>query len=320
MDLIFEPLSIISIITILFIISGLILAFYRKYSITFTLIIINFVVFIITFFFKEGLFSELAFRSLYLSIEQMPQLYTLFTSIFLHGDFLHLLFNMFMFLLIATSFEEKIGAKKFLAIYLVTGFFAALFHVLLVPLFVGDFNPNIGLIGASGAISGILGAYAVSYPKDRVYFPIIFIIKMPVLVAGLIYLSLQTMYTFADSGSNVAYLAHIGGFISGALIAFIFIKNKGSGLYEQVPIEKRFYDSYNPPKLKKIDFSSLEQFATTPELKNILTKIKNENVPQVRDIWLEHFLEKTICPTCGKSLNHFDRKIWCDSCSFKKNY
>ena len=239
---------------------------------------------------------------------------------FLHADFLHILFNMFMFLLIATTFEERIGAKKFLTIYLVTGVCAALFHVLLVPLFFGNISPNTGLIGASGAISGILGAYAVSYPKDKVFFPIVFIIRMPVLVAGLIFLTMQTLYAVSDTNSNIAYLAHIGGFISGAVIAFIFIKNKGSGLYEQVPIEKRFYDSFSPPKLDKIDFSDLKEFATTPELKEMLVKIKNENVPQVRDIWLDHFFEKAVCPKCGNKLNHFNKKIWCENCGFKKNY
>jgi len=320
MDLIFQPLSLISIATIIFIISGLAFAFYKKYSVTFALIIINFIVFIFSLIFHEELIGELAFRPIYLSIDQIPQIYTVFTSMFLHGDFLHILFNMFMFLLIATTFEEKIGAKKFLAIYISTGVFAALFHVLLVPLFFENINPNIGLIGASGAISGILGAYAVSFPKDRVFFPIIFIIRMPVLVAGILFLSIQTMFTFTDSSSNIAYLAHIGGFISGAIIAFIFVKNKGYGLYEKVPIEKRFYDSYNPQKPEKINFKELEQFADTPELKDMLMKIKNENVPQVRDIWLEHFFEKTVCPKCGKSLNHFNHSIWCESCGFKKSY
>jgi len=320
MDIIFQPLSMISIVTILFIILGLIFAFYKKYQITFSLITINLIVFIISLLFYEELIGELAFKPLYLSIEQIPQMYTVFTSMFLHGDFLHILFNMFMFLLIATSFEEKIGSKKFLAIYLVTGVFAALFHVLLVPLLTGDLNPNIGLIGASGAISGILGAYAVSYPKDRVFFPIIFIIRMPVLIAGVLFLSMQTFFALTDNSSNIAYLAHIGGFICGAIIAFIFIKSKGPGLYEKVPIEKRFYDSFNPPKLEKIDFSELNQFANTFELKEMLAKIKKETVPQVRDIWLEHFFEKAVCPKCGKSLDHFDRKVWCESCGFKTKY
>lgn len=320
MDLIIEPLSVVSIATIIFIILGLVYAFYKKYSITFALIVINFVVFMISVFFREQLIIELAFRQIYLSFEQFPQIYTIFTSMFLHADFLHILFNMFMFLLIAPSFEEKIGAKKFLAIYISTGIFAALFHVLLFPLLFQNVNPYIGLIGASGAISGILGAYAVAYPKDRVFFPIIFIIRIPVLVAGILFLSIQTMFAFGDSGSNIAYLAHIGGFISGAIIAFVFVKNKGRGLYEQVPIEKRFYDSYSPMKPKKLDFSSLRKLADTPELQDMLNKIEKETVPQVRDIWLEHFLEKAVCPKCKSSLSNFDGKAWCERCGFKIKY
>jgi len=52
----------------------------------------------------------------------------------------------------------------------------------------------------------------------------------------------------------------------------------------------------------------------------MLKRIESETVPQVRDIWLDHFLEKTKCPKCGKTLNHLDNEIWCESCGFKSNY
>ena len=227
---------------------------------------------------------------------------------------------MFMFILIAPSFENRIGAKKFLLIYIVTGICAALFHSLVAPLLTGGFNPYIGLIGASGAISGVLGAYATAYPKDRVFFPVFFIIRMPVLVAGLIFLTMQTFFIFVGGDPQVAYLAHVGGFLSGIILATIIIRRKGPGLYEQVPIEKRTYDSYAPERKRKIDYSNLRKLATTPELKKMLDKIEKENVPQVQDIWLEHFLEKTKCPKCKTPLNHFNGKIWCEKCDFKSNY
>jgi len=62
-------------------------------------------------------------------------------------------------------------------------------------------------------------------------------------------------------------------------------------------------------KTPKIDFSDLKKLATSPELKEELKSIEKETVPQVRDVWLEHFLEKTKCPKCGKSLNHFDKNF-----------
>jgi membrane associated rhomboid family serine protease len=322
MDVIVQPLSIISIFTIVFIITTIIIAYYKKWMMTFSIIAISFVVFIISIIFTDEIIGELAFKPIYLTVERSPQVYTLFTSMFLHStiDPLHIIFNMFMFILVAPSFENRIGAKKFLIIYILTGICAAISHAVIAPLMTQPFNPYIGLIGASGAISGILGAYAFSYPKDKVFFPVFFIIRMPVLIAGAIFLAIQTGFILMGGDPHIAYLAHVGGFISGIIVAAILIRRRGVGLYEQVPYEKRFINSYAPPKAKKVDFSKLDDLANTPDLKEMLNKIKNENVPQVRDIWIEHFFEKARCPRCSSKLSHFNRSFWCESCGFKSKY
>jgi len=323
MDIIVLPLSTVSIFTIIFIIAALIFALYKKWMMTYAIIAISFIVFVISIIFSKAIMGELAFKPIYLSFESFPQLYTLFSSMFLHSIVspLHIIFNMFMFLLIAPNFENRIGAKKFLAIYIVTGFCAAIAHSLIAPFFSN--NPEIskiGLVGASGAIAGVLGAYALSYPRDMVFFPVFFIIRMPVIYAGIIFLVMQTLFIVMPGESNVAYSAHIGGFIAGIILAAIFIRKKGPALNEPVTREQRIYNSYSPQRPRKIDFSELKKLATTRELKEMLGKIKDENVPQVRDIWLEHFLEKINCPKCGSSLNHFDRKIWCEKCDFRSKY
>ena len=146
------------------------------------------------------------------------------------------------------------------------------------------YNPEIGLIGASGAISGILGAYAYAFPRDKVYFPIIIVVRMPVLYAGFIFLSVQSYYIFAGAESNVAYLAHIGGFISGIIISALLIRKKDE--WDQ-PISKRSYDDQ---KLREIDFSKLRELADTPELMGIVDKIEKETIPQARDMWFDHFM------------------------------
>lgn len=322
MDIIINMLSTISIITIAFIIVSLIFAYYKKWLMTFSIIVINIAVYVLQLVFSPDLTIELAFRSIYLTAEQFPQLYTLFTSMFLHStaDPLHLIFNMFYFILIAPSFEDRVGTKKFVIIFLLTGVCAALFHVFLSPTFSNDpmFSYR-GMIGASGAISGILGAYAFSYPKDQVFFPIIFIVRIPILIAGLIYLSIQTLFVFGEQ-SNIAYLAHIGGFLSGVLISAILIKRKGPGLFETTDKKNVYFDSYTPQKKYKIDYQELNKLATTDELKNILKKVENENVPQVQAIWLEHFFEKARCPKCGGKLGHFDQKVTCERCDFKTRF
>jgi len=322
MDIMIQVLSPISIFIIVFIIVSLVAAYYKKWMLTFAITLINFVIFVLSLLFSPVVINELAFKPIYLTIEQIPQIYTLFTSMFLHStrDFFHILFNMIMFILIAPSFEEKIGAKKFIAIYILTGICAALFHSVIAPILTDGTNPYIGLIGASGAISGILGAYAAAYPKDKVFFPVFFIIRMPVLVAGIIFLTIQTFYILTGGESNIAYLAHVGGFIAGIILGMLLIRSKGPGLYEQVPIEKRVYDSYSQQSRRKFNYSNLKKLATTSKLKEMLKKIEKENVPQVQDIWLEHFLEKTHCPKCKESLNHFNGKIWCENCDFKTKY
>jgi len=319
MDIVIQPLSIVSIFTLCFIIAAIIFAYYKKWMMTYAIIIVNFIVFIISLIFTNEIIGELAFKPIYLSVEYITQIYTLITSMFLHStiDFFHIIFNMIMFILIAPSFEDRIGAKRFILIYIITGICAAISHALLAPLINSQsFNPNIGLIGASGAISGILGAYAFSYPKDRVYFPIFILIRMPVIYAGVIFLTIQSFYIFIGSDSHIAYLAHVGGFISGVIIAAIFLRGS-----ERVTKEGHVvYDSIASQKPSKQDFSELRKLATTSKLKEMLKKIEIETVTQVRDVWLEHFLEKTVCPKCKNPLNNLDGKVWCDQCGFRTNY
>ena len=327
MGIVVAPLSIVSIISIIIMIATPILFYYKKWMMVYAIIFANFIVFIISFIFINQVTSqsivvaELAFKPIYLSAELFPQLYTLFTATFLHStvNVLHIIFNVFMFILIAPSFEDKIGPKKFLAIYLITGVCAALAHALVTPLLSEyfSFNPNVGLIGASGAISGILGAYAYAYPRDKVLFPIIFIVRIPVLYAGLFFLAVQTFFVFGGGEENVAYMAHIGGFLSGVVLAAILIRRKSD--WDQ-PIKQRSYDYYSQKKEKKIDMGELRKIATTPELKEILVKIENETIPQARDMWLEHFLEKAKCPVCGNELSHSGRNINCKNCGFNTKY
>ena len=232
MDIVILSINPISLICIIIMIGAIIYAFYKKMMMTYAIIIANFIVFVLSLLFTLEIIGDLAFRPIYLSLEYFPQIYTLFTSMFLHStyDFFHIIFNTLMFILIAPHFEGRIGRKKFLGIYLITGFCAALFHSLLVPLLPSPvpFDPRIGLIGASGAISGIIGAYAFTYPRDNVFFPVgFFIMRIPILFAGIFFIAIQSVYVFLGGNPSVAYLAHIGGFISGVVISPILIRTRG---------------------------------------------------------------------------------------------
>jgi len=318
MDIIILPINFVSILAICTIIGTLVISYAKKLLITYALIFANFIVFVISVIFPEVIY-DLGFRPIYLSSEFMPQIYTLFTSMFIHGGFLHIIGNMMVFFFVGMAFEQRIGWKKFLTIYLLTGVCGALTHSLL------NIGSGIVLIGASGAIFGILGAFAFSYPRDEVVMPIPLGIVMvfrriKVVYAVLIFAVMETVIVMLDVQDTTAHFAHIGGLVSGVVLAAIIIKNKRTGTDNTASAETIYYDSSYPLKLRKINFSVLRKLATTPDLVDELQRIENETVPQVRDVWLEHFLERTKCPRCNKPLNHFDGKTWCEDCDFKISY
>jgi membrane associated rhomboid family serine protease len=155
------------------------------------------------------------------SYRKIPALSVLF-SMFLHAGWLHLLGNMLFLLIFGNNIEDRLRPAGYLLFYLACGYVAAYGFALANP---GSVQP---LIGASGAISGILGAYLVLYPRARVWSLVPFLFFIPVripawLVLGLWFV-LQWVYSagFAASGSgSVAYLAHVFGFIFGALFGLV---------------------------------------------------------------------------------------------------
>ncbi|UCD14382.1 MAG: rhomboid family intramembrane serine protease [Thermoplasmatales archaeon] len=327
MDIVIFPINLISLICICIMIGAIVFVYLKKFMATYAIIIANFIVFVISLVFAREIIGDLAFRPIYLSLDFFPQIYTLFTSMFLHStfDFFHIIFNTLMFILIAPHFEGRIGKNKFLGVYLTTGVCAALFHSVLVPFLPSPtpFDPRIGLIGASGAISGVLGAYAYAYPRDRVFFPVgFFIMRIPILFAGVFFIGIQSVYVFIGGDPSIAYLAHIGGFISGVILSAVLIK---SGVKEEFKATTAFgystnYDPVYSQRPREINFLNLEKLAKTKEQKEMLKKIENETVPQVKDAWLDHFLDKVICPKCNRPLNHVDGKIWCEENHFNMKY
>jgi membrane associated rhomboid family serine protease len=150
---------------------------------------------------------------------KVPVLSVLY-SMFLHGGWLHLLGNMLFLWVFGNNVEDRLGRIRYLLFYLVCGYAAAYAFALVNP------DSTQPLIGASGAIAGVLGAYLVLYPRARVWSLVPFLLFIPLrlpawLVLGLWFL-LQWAYSagFAVSqAGDVAYLAHVAGFLLGALLA-----------------------------------------------------------------------------------------------------
>lgn len=302
------PLSLLSWVAIAIIIVSLAVAWARKISLTYALIISNFLVFAITLF-NPDVIGQLGFQPRFLQLSYLPQLYTLFTSMFIHENIIHILGNMLVFFFMGVAFEERIGRRKFLLIYLVTGVVGALTFVVL-PLD-SPVSSDTVLIGASGAIFGILGGFAYAYPWDEIVMPvpigIMIIMRIKVLYAAIIFALFETVLVVLSPGGSTAHSAHFGGLISGIVLAAVLVH--GSKEHLKKPMQRNPYGERESPG--SVNLGALRPLATTPELSSMLDRISREDVPQVRDLWLDHFFEKARCPVCGKPLQHEGRRVWC---------
>ena len=153
---------------------------------------------------------------------------TLLTSMFMHGGLLHIAGNMLFLWVFGDNVEHRIGMLKYVAFYLVAGVAGSLAQIAIDP------DSPIPTLGASGAISGVLGAYIVMFPGNRVtVFLFRFITKVPALVAIGLWAAFQFINgigAFAvseETVGGVAYMAHIGGFVVGLIAGFIFRTTSG---------------------------------------------------------------------------------------------
>jgi len=146
-----------------------------------------------------------------------------FSAMFLHAGFLHLGGNMLYLWIFGNNIEDVLGKVRFIMFYLVCGVIAAMCHVYM------DSGSRVPMVGASGAISGILGGYMVLFPKARVKTLVflgilVTIIRIPAAILLLLWLGLQIYSSIASGnvGGGVAWMAHIGGFVAGMILILPF--------------------------------------------------------------------------------------------------
>jgi len=159
-------------------------------------------------------------------IAMVPDKATVFTSMFLHGGWMHLIGNMLFLWVFGNNIEAAMGHVKYAMFYVLCGI--AAFFAQALP----DAVSIIPMIGASGAISGILGAYLCLYPQARVLLaiPVIFrVIKLPAMIVLIIWFGMQLVSSITTAtepgGGGVAFGAHIGGFIAGMVLVGLFKKS-----------------------------------------------------------------------------------------------
>lgn len=189
----------------------------------------------VQFFYKWGVvpaemtegeqFNDQICNDVYL--EDKSLMASLFSSMFLHGGFMHLAGNMLFLWVFGNNIEDRLGKVKFVFFYLLVGLAGTLAHVW--------FNPDsvIPTVGASGAISGLLGAYAVLFPRAIIHtvvpIPILFFIFGRIRLPAMLVLGMWFAGQFfigqgqsADEGGGVAWVAHVGGFVAGMALIWLF--------------------------------------------------------------------------------------------------
>lgn len=151
-------------------------------------------------------------------------LWTVLTCAFFHGGFMHIIGNAYFLYIFGDNVEDELGRKKFIVLYLIAGICGSLLH------FAFNADSKIPLVGASGAIAGLMGAYLVLFPKVKMY---VMIIVIRIRIGAIWYLGFWIAYQFvmlAAGGEGVAFLAHAGGFFAGAILGWMW---KDAGVTHQ---------------------------------------------------------------------------------------
>jgi len=157
-----------------------------------------------------------------LLVREIPPILSMFTSMFMHGSWLHLFGNMLFLWIFGNNIEDFLGKIKYILFYLLSGLGASMVHIIFHP------NSLTPVIGASGAVSGIMGAYLILYPTARVrtlVFVFIFVtfVDIPAFVFLVVWFLFQFLYV---GGQGVAWLAHVGGFLIGLLLIKLWRQKK----------------------------------------------------------------------------------------------
>jgi membrane associated rhomboid family serine protease len=196
----------------------------------------------------------------------------IFTAIYLHSlSPGHIFFNILIFFLVGVPFESRVGSFKFTSIFLISGVIANIIYAL----FLAFYDINSFLIGASGAIFGIMGAFLILYPNDEItmFLGPILLPRIKVKYSILAFMAVEFLATMLWVNDGVAHGAHVVGAVTGAILGRIL-----GGV--EVHSEE-----------SKLNNEIFESLASTPELKTIYERIKNED-GIVRDSWILEFFRK----------------------------
>jgi membrane associated rhomboid family serine protease len=251
---------------------------YLNYS----LIAVNVILFIYEVVATGNFTNENATNSLLQKYGAIPNqvlsgnILSVITSMFLHGGIAHLVGNMVFLFVFGDNIEDKFGRIKYLMIYLMWGAAATIAHSLFA---VSAGNGDIPAIGASGAISGVLGAYLVMFPRARIYTLIfaffITTVRIPAIAFIPFWFILQVILGFLDPLSGVAYSAHIGGFLAGLATGYLW---KSLRLYQPQPEASKpkwYYNrNKNRPNIGEMGINTQPELIKGPDFYEIIAEMR----------------------------------------------
>jgi rhomboid family protein len=158
----------------------------------------------------------------------MPERFTLVSYMFLHGGWLHLIGNMLFLWVFGDNIEDAMGHLRFIMFYLMCGIFAAVLHAYMLP------QSDLPLIGASGAVAGVIAAYLILHPKVKVW--VLALWRIPIRITAAWALGIWILAQFAnllfESEEAVAWWAHVGGLAAGAVL-ILFMRRRGVVLFDK---------------------------------------------------------------------------------------
>jgi len=178
-------------------------------------------------------------------IMKPSQLYRVFTSMFLHANLAHIFFNMLYLYAFGRQVEVALGSKRYLALYLLSGVFATVFHTAYIPI-EGASSAFVPALGASGAISGVLGAYLLLFPGTRLtmcffyfFIPLCFTTRAAAYI--IFWFATQILEGYLGASLGVAVFAHAGGFIGGIALLPLVVNRERLGLLRVYASMRRFF-------------------------------------------------------------------------------
>ena len=228
---------------------------------------------------------ELGFQPVFLQSLGF-ELLTLISSMFMHGSPMHLLMNMIILILLGVPFEDRIGSRSFLRIYLISGFFGSLLTGS-ISLWNGEEVDTIH-IGASGAVFGIMGAFVLLYPRLEIPMLLgpIFMHRVPVFLSTLVFVAMETLYVALGTSDGIGHGTHMASFIAGVFLA-------------------PYYSNKTDDNESSIDFDTSQLskvFEKTKIGEHELQMIEESDEPELVSAWVEKFWEIQKCPDCNTSL------------------